>query len=156
MSARQTAGAASVTASLVSQELSSSILNVSSAGRDNNTLSLPMRALRYTLSTEKLLFRKAPILLLRLSGLQTLAHIVGDFLGMPAPLAGAVGIDGAQAAEGPAGPRTWTAAFLEALELGNTRSLGGMFNFLFSRWAFACLAMVWQMTSSIKLHKKKS
>jgi hypothetical protein len=82
------------------------------------------------------------MLLLRLSGLQTLARLVSDALGMPAPLAGDAGVGRAEAAGGQAGPQTWTAALLEAFELGNVRSLGGMFNFLFSRWAFACLAMV--------------
>jgi hypothetical protein len=140
MSARQAAGAAMATVSSISQTLGS--VNVTSKDVANNTLSLPLRALRFTVRTEKLLFRKVPILLLRLSGLQTLVHVLSDALGMPAPLAGA---GGAAAAAAPAGPQTWTAALMEAFELGNIRSLGGMFNFLFSRWAFACLAMVWQI-----------
>ncbi len=148
MSARQAAGAASATASSVSQKLGSTILNLTSTEPANDTLPLPMRALRFTLRTEKLLFRKAPILLLRLSGLPTLAHIVSDALGeMPAPLAGAAGAD---AAAEQAGPQTWTGALLEAFEIGNIRSLGGMFNFLFSRWAFACLAMVQRTQSCLK------
>jgi hypothetical protein len=140
MSARQAAGAAMATASSISQTLGS--VNVTSKDVANNTLPLPLRALRFTVRTEKLLFRKVPILLLRLSGLQTLVHVLSDALGMPAPLAGA---GGATAAAAPAGPQSWTAALMEAFELGNIRSLGGMFNFLFSRWAFACLAMVWQI-----------
>lgn len=147
MSARQAAGPASATAASVSQTLGASILNMTSAEAANGTLPLPMRALRFTVRAEKLLFRKAPIFLLRLSGLQTLAHVVSDALGMPAPLVGAAGVDGAEAAAGQPGPQTWTAALLEAFELGNIRSLGGMFNFLFSRWAFVCLAMVCEMHS---------
>ncbi len=145
MSVGQVAAAASATASLMSQTMGPSVFNVTSTKHANGTLSLPLRALRYTVRTEKLLFRKAPLLILRLSGLPTLAHLVSDALGMPAPLVAAAAQDGAEAAARQAGPQTWTAALLEAFELGNIRSLGGMFNFLFSRWAFACLAMVRQM-----------
>ncbi|KAF7504515.1 hypothetical protein GJ744_002135 [Endocarpon pusillum] len=141
MSARQAAGAASATASLMSQALGPSVLNVTSTRSTNKTLSLPLRALRYTVRTEKLLLRKAPLFFLRLSGLPTLAHLVSDALGMPAPLVGVAGQEEMEAAARQVGPPTWTAALLEAAELSNIRSLGGMFNFLFSRWAFACLAM---------------
>jgi hypothetical protein len=145
MSASQAAGvagAASATASLISQKLGASMLNGTAAKSANESLSLPLRVLRYTVRTERFLFRQPAMLLLRLSGLQTLAHLLSDALGMPALLAREAGIGGAEAAGGQAGPQTWTAALLEAFELGNIRSLGGMFNFLFSRWAFACLAMV--------------
>jgi hypothetical protein len=145
MSASQAAGvvgAASATASLISQKLGASMFNGTAAKSANGTLSLPLRALRYTVRSEKVLFRKTVMLLLRLSGLQTLAHLLSDAFGMPGPLAGEAGVGGADAAGGQAGPQTWTAALLEAFELGNVRSLGGMFNFLFSRWAFACLTMV--------------
>lgn len=142
MSARQAINPASATASLMSQTIGPSVFNITSTKSANGTLSLPLRALRYTVRTEKLLLRKAPLLILRLSGLPTLAHLVSDALGMPAPLVGVAAQDGVEAAARQAGPQTWTAALLKAFELGNIRSLGGMFNFLFSRWAFACLAMV--------------
>lgn len=145
MSARQAAGAATATAFSMSQKLGSSTFNATSPLAANDTLSFPLRALRFTIRTEKLLLRKVPILLLRLSGLQTLAHVVSDALGTPVHLTRPAGGDGAQIAAGGAGQQTWKAALMEALELGNIRSLGGMFNFLFSRWAFACLAMVCQM-----------
>ncbi len=148
MSPREAAGTAGATASLMSHTLGQSVLNVTSTKSANESLSLPLRALRYTVRTEKLLFRKALSLLFRLSGLPTLAHLVSDALGMTGPLIGAVGQDGMEAAARQAGPQTWTAALLEAFELGNLRSLGGMFNFLFSRWAFACLAMVRRMQPS--------
>jgi hypothetical protein len=140
--AGQTIAAATPTASLVSKSLISSTLSMNSTAGSNETLSLPLRALRYTLRAERLLLRKAPVLLLRLTGLPTLAHLISDALGMSAPFAGGAGAAVPEAATEAAGPQTWTVALMEALELGNIRSLGGMFNFLFSRWAFACLAMV--------------
>jgi hypothetical protein len=145
MSAWQAAGATMATAATMSQNLGSSILDVTSADAANDTLPLPLRALRFTVSTERLLLRKVPAFLFRLSGLQTLVCVVSDALGMPAPLARATGVHGAGGAAAAAGPQTWKSALLEAVELGNIRSLGGMLNFLFSRWAFACLAMVCRM-----------
>lgn len=146
MAARQAAGIASATTSTVLQDISSSMFNASSTNVTNNTLSLPLRALQYTVRAEKLLFRKTLRILLQISGLQTLASVVSNALGMPAPPGGRAGVNRPGAvdgvAAGPGEPQTWTAALLEAFELGNSRSLGGMFNFLFSRWAFACVAMV--------------
>ncbi len=133
------------TASTASQNLGnlgSSMLGAPSADAANSTLPLPLRFLRFTVNTERLLFRKVSGLFFRLSGLQTLVYVVSDALGMPAPLARATGVIGAEGVAAVAGPQTWKSALLEALEMGNIRSLGGMFNFLFSRWAFACLAMV--------------
>lgn len=86
MAARQAAGIASATTSTVLQDIGSSMLNVSSTKVTNHTLSLPLRALQYTVRAEKLFFRKTLRSLLQISGLQTLANIVGDALGMPAPL----------------------------------------------------------------------
>lgn len=130
------------TASIASQNLGSSILDATSGEATNYTLPFPLRALRFTVNTERLLLRKVPGLFFRLSGLQTLVYVLSDALGMPAPLARATGVNGAEGMAAVVGPQTWKSALLEALEMGNIRSLGGMFNFLFSRWAFACLAMV--------------
>ena len=128
-------------------KLDSVMFNATSPQSANDTLPLILRALRFTVRSEKLLLRKVSRLILRFSGLQTLANAISDALGMQAPLAGPNGGNGVDTATGRAIPQTWTGALLEAFELGNTRSLGGMFNFLFSRWAFACLALVWQRPS---------
>ena len=142
MSAKQAAVAVMATASSISQKLDSSVLRVVPTEAANGTLSFPLRALRFTLSAERLLLRKVPAFLFRLSGLQTLLYVVSDALGMPNPSARATGVNEAAGAAEAVGPQTWKSALLEALEMGNIRSLGGMFNFLISRWAFACLAMV--------------
>lgn len=135
------------TASLITEQLPSPVLIVNSTQVTNDKVPPFVRALRFTTRIERLLFRKAPALVLRLSGLQTFARVVGDALGMPAPSIGAAGIDGTDSGAGLTGPQTWSEALWEAFEMGNVRSLGGMFNFLFSRWVLACLAMVWQMQS---------
>lgn len=142
MSAKQAAVAAMATSSLISQNRYPSALEVASTEATNGTLSFSLRALRFTLSAERLLIRKVPVFLFRVSGLQTVLYVVGDALGMPDLLARATTVNEAAGAAEAAGPQTWKSALLEALETGNVRSLGGMFNFLFSRWAFACFAMV--------------
>jgi hypothetical protein len=147
MSARHVAGAATATASSITQMIDSSLRNAtapdSGTSATNATLSLPLRAIQLTVRAEKALLRKISALLFRVSGIQALTHAISDALGMGA-LGGPPGAAVGEAAAEGTGPQSWTGALLEALELGNIRSLGGMFNFLFSRWAFACLAMVWE------------
>lgn len=113
------------------------LFNPNSTGLlSNSTIPLPVRALHLIVKVESLFFRRIPALIFRISGLQALASGISHvFFGGP-PIGGAAGP--ALAGEGQALKN----AVLEALEAGNIRSLSGMFNFLFSRWAFACLAMV--------------
>lgn len=132
---------ASVIGSSVAEQLNSSIPKVNFTEVANDKVPPFVRMVRFTTRLERLLFRRTFGLILRLSGLQTVAHIVSDALGLPAPQTGAAAVEDVDVASGPAGPQTWTAALWEAFEMGNIRSLGGMLNFLLSRWVLACLAM---------------
>lgn len=141
---------ASVIGSSVAEQLNSSIPKVNFTEVANDKVPPFVRMVRFTTRLERLLFRRTFGLILRLSGLQTVAHIVSDALGLPAPQTGAAAVEDVDVASGPAGPQTWTAALWEAFEMGNIRSLGGMLNFLLSRWVLACLAMVCECNSPTK------
>ena len=127
----------SAAASIVSDGAHSPLSNGNATIFTNTTLPLPVRTLRYIIHVENLLLRRIPAFIFRISGLQALAYTISETVGV----GGLGGTAGAAAANGPQ-EQPLRHALMEAFEAGNIRSLSGMFNFLFSRWAFACIAMV--------------
>ena len=118
----------------------------------NDTLPLPVRMVQWTMQRERRLLKESTAYMYRFSGLAAAVHTLSDVLGMQLPPSTPSGGIDRTIQEAPAaGIQGWKSAIVEGLKLGNRRSFGGMFTFLLSRWAFACLAMVcWGLRTNIK------